>query len=87
MLRDDDTRPIRPASSLRQLAEPNYGFELGVAKSLWVNDARLVTVHLIAEGDDRPVKINIFGPGLIPVRVKAILAEGTTANDIIAMHG
>lgn len=86
MLRDEDTRPLRPAGNLRKVTAPGYGM-IGVAKSLWINDHGLVTVNLIAEGDTEAEPVNIFGPGLIPVRVKAILADGTTARDILALHG
>lgn len=83
-LRDDDTRPLRPASSMKRLAAPDYHIET-VAKSLWVNDHGLVTVNLIAEADSLPVRITIHGPGLIPIRVKAI--KDTTAKDILALYG
>lgn len=83
-LRDDDTRPLRPASSAIRLEKPDYKIDQ-VAKSLWVNDSGLVTVNLIAEADSLPVRINIYGPGLIPIRVKAI--KDTTAKDILALYG
>ncbi len=83
MMRDDDTRPLRPASRLFRLI-PGVTLN-GSAKSLWVNDKGIVTVNLIAEKDDTPVLVNIYGPGCIPVRVKAVIAEGTTAKDILAM--
>lgn len=83
-MREDDTRPLRPASRLHKLEPPDYALSTP-AKSLWINDSGIVTVNLIAERDDRPVPVNIFGPGCIPVRVKAVLAEGTTAKQILAM--
>ncbi len=84
-LRDDDTRPLRPPASLRRLEAPYFALFNTPAKSLWVNDKGIVTVNMIAANDDTPVAVNIYGPGCIPVRVKAILAEGTTAKDILAM--
>ncbi len=85
-MRDNDTRPLRPASRLLRLDGPHFPLFNTPAKSLWVNDKGIVTVNMVAEKDDRPVTVNIYGPGCIPVRVKAIVAEGTTAKDILAMY-
>jgi hypothetical protein len=85
MLRDDDTRPLRPAGKLRRISGPEYAMQ-EVAKSLWINDSGVVTVNMIAECDTDPERVNICGPGLIPVRVRAIISEGTTARDILALH-
>lgn len=82
---DDDTRPLRPAMRLQMLKAPYFEFT-SPAKSLWVNDRGNVTVNLIAEKDADPIPVNIFGPGCIPIRVKKVLSEGTTAKQIIAMR-
>lgn len=84
MMRDDDTRHLRPPTKLVQLTAPDFTMS-GPAKSLWINDSGIVTVNLVAEKDDLPIKVNVYGPSCLPVRVKRIISEGTTAKQIIAM--
>jgi hypothetical protein len=87
----NDTRPTRPASNLRVVTiagSPDVDYVLpgGVAKALYVNNSSGGHVGIIAEDDAEAVTWKMDGPGIIPVRVKAIRPSTTTATDLIALY-
>lgn len=64
---------------------PNDGLDLTVtAKALYVGGAG--NLSIIAEGSSTSVILsNVQGGSIIPVRVKRVLATGTTATDIVGL--
>jgi hypothetical protein len=75
-----------PAASLRSVT-PHASNSLpdGVCRALWVGGAGDVSV--IAENDTTAVLIaGLVAGSLLPVRVKAVRAVGTTAANIVALY-
>lgn len=76
--------PGTPAAALVAVT-PSDTVDLaaGIAKALWIGGAG--NVRVIAENDTVAITLTAAAAGqLIPLRVKRVLATGTTATSIVA---
>jgi hypothetical protein len=73
-----------PARSLRAIT-PSDSAELDfIPKALWIGGAGSITVQMLE--DASTVQLTGCQPGqIIPIRVKKVMATGTTATGIVAM--
>lgn len=75
---------ISPARALRAVTPSDSGdLPLGACKALWIGVGG--TIAVIAADDSSSVTLTVQ-EGVLPVRVKRVLATGTTASSIVALY-